>query len=85
MAKIVTWKCHISESTYGRYDMIPGRDLLTSLGLNLKFSENSIIGGEGIYEGCSAPIVDISNYKFKSIIDKPVKPEESFLNSYVNK
>ena len=42
--KIVTWKCHMDESTNGRYDMILGRDLLTALGLDLKFSENVLIG-----------------------------------------
>ena len=41
--KIVTWKCHVDESTNGRYDMILGRDLLTALGLDLKFSENVIL------------------------------------------
>ena len=44
--KIVTWKCHIDESTNGGYDMILGRDLLTALGMYLKFSDNIIIGGE---------------------------------------
>ena len=41
--KIVTWKCHIDESTKGRYDMILGRDLLTALVLVLDiiFSETS--------------------------------------------
>ena len=44
-----------------RYDMILGRDLLTTMGLDLKFSGNIIIGGEGPYEGCSAHMVDLSN------------------------
>ena len=43
----VTWKCHVDKSTNSIYDMILGRDLPTTLGLNLKFSENVIIGGEG--------------------------------------
>ena len=51
----------IDESTNGRYDMIPGRDLLTALVLDLKFSENVIRGGEGPYKGCSEPIVDVNN------------------------
>ena len=29
-------------------------------------------------------MVDVINYDFKSIIDKTVKPEESFVNSYVD-
>ena len=43
--KIMTWKCHVNESTNGIYSMILGRDLLTALGLYLKLSENIIIGG----------------------------------------
>ena len=81
---IATWKCHVDESTNGRYDMILGRDLLTTLGLDLKFSENIMIGGKGPYEGCSAPIVDLNYYDFRSITDKTVKPEEYFNNSYVD-
>ena len=30
-------------------------------------------------------MVDISNYDFKFITDKTVKPEESFINLYINK
>ena len=37
VTKIVTWKCHMDDSTKGRYDMILGRHLLTALGLDLKF------------------------------------------------
>ena len=48
---IVTWKCHVDKSTNGRYDMIGGRDLLTTLGLDRKFSDKVIIVGEGPYEG----------------------------------
>ena len=64
--------------------MILGGDLLIALGLDIKFSEKVIIGGEGTFEGCSSPMVDVSNYDFKSITDKTVKLEESFVNSYVN-
>ena len=65
----------MDESTNGRYDMILGRELLTALGLYLKFYENFIIGREGLYEGCSAPMFDVINYGFTSITDKTVKPE----------
>ena len=64
--------------------MILGRYLPTALGLDLKFSENVIIGGEGPYKGYSTPMVDVSNYDFKSITDKTDKLEESFINSYVD-
>ena len=80
----MTWKCHLEESTNGIYDMILGRDLITSLGLGLKFFDNVIIGGEGPYEGCSSPMVDVNNYEFKYITDKTVKPEDYFIKSNVN-
>ena len=52
--------------------MILGKDLLTALGLDIKFSENIIIGGDGTYKGCLAPMVDVSNYDFKPLIEKIV-------------
>ena len=78
--KRMTWKFHIDESTNGRYNMILGRYLITTLVLDLKFFDNFIIGREG----CSSTMVDVSNYGFKSIIDKTVKPEEYFINSYID-
>ena len=74
VTKIVTWKCHVDKSTYSRYNVILGRDLLTALGLDLKFSERLIIVGEGPYEGFSSPMVDVRNDEFKSITNKTVKP-----------
>ena len=59
--KIVTWKCHVDKSTNGRYNMILGRDLLTALRLDLKFSDDVIIDGKGTYKGCSVPMVDARN------------------------
>ena len=65
--------------------MILGRDLITALGLDLKYSENLIIGGAGPYELCLAPMADLSNYGFKSLAENIVKPEQSFIDSYVDK
>ena len=39
---VVTWNCHVDESTKGRYNMIIRRDLLTELGSNLKLSDHAI-------------------------------------------
>ena len=80
--KIVTWKCHVARSTKSRYDMILGRDLLTALGLDLKFSENIILGGDIPFKGCSVSMVDFITYDFKPLTDNKVKPEESFINAY---
>ena len=48
--------------------MILGRDLVTALGLDLKFSENIILGGDGPFKGFSVPMVDVSTYGFKPLI-----------------
>ena len=66
----MTWKYYVDESTKGRYNTILGRDLLTALGLDLKFYENVILRGEGPDEGCYASMVDVSNYDFNIITDK---------------
>ena len=41
---IVTYKCHVYDSAKGRYNMIMGRDLLTTLGLDPKFSDFIVVG-----------------------------------------
>ena len=75
----------MDNQTNSRYDIILGRDLLNALGLDLNFSSNIIIGGDGPYEGCSASMDDLINYEFKPLTEKIDKLEESFINSYVNK
>ena len=77
-------KCHVAKSTNSRYGIIIGRYLLTALGLDLKFYENIILGGDGPYKGCSAPMVDVSTYDFKPLTENKVKPEESFINVYID-
>ena len=81
----MTWKCHVDESTNGRYNMILDRDLITTLEMDIMFSDNVIIGADIKYEWCTATIVDVSNYWFISLSDKTVKPEEFFINSYFDK
>ena len=71
--KIVSWKFQVDNQTNSRYYMIIVRYLINSLGLDFKFSENIIIGGDGPYQGCSAPMVDLSHYEVKSLTDKMVK------------
>ena len=79
------WKCHVDEYSESRYLIIPGRELLIELGLDIKFSEHAIIGDDVPYEGYFEYMVDISNCDFKSTADKTVKPEESFINFYIKK
>ena len=45
VTKIGMCKLHVDESSNGIYDMILSRDLLTALGLDIKFSKNVNIGG----------------------------------------
>ena len=73
--KVLARKLHVKKYTNSRYYTILSRDLVTALRLDIKLSENFIIGGEGPHEGCSAPFFDVKNYDFKSITDKIVKLE----------
>ena len=52
---VVTWNCHMDDSAKGRYDMILGQDILTELGLNLKFSEHVIKADDGPFNGSTTP------------------------------
>ena len=84
--KTMTWKFHVDESTEGRHDMIIGRDLLNTLGINIKLSYNTIDYGKGTYQGCTTTMADLNNYDFNFINGNMREfSEELFLNSYINK
>ena len=70
----MTWKHHVDESAEGRHYIVLGRDLLTTLIIDINISKNVIIGGAGPYEVLSAPMAAISNYGFKSLTYKTGKP-----------
>ena len=74
--KIVMWNCHIDDSAKGRYYMILGRDLLTALGLNIKFSYRVIKSDGGTFKGLTAPMVDLGMYEFKGLNTGNITPEE---------
>ena len=65
--------------------MTLGRDLRNALGIDIKFSENIIMGGDVTYEGFLTPMIELRKYDFKPLPEKIVKPEKYFINSYVNK
>ena len=53
--------------------MILGRDVLTTLGIDIKFSSNFIISDDVPHEGCLSSIVVINDYDFKSLTYKAMK------------
>ena len=55
------------DSTNIIYDMILGRDILTSLGLNIKLSEHVIEADYGHFKGSTVPMVNMGMYEFKYI------------------
>ena len=71
----VTLNYHVDDSVKGRYNMILGSDLLTELGLNLKFSEHVIEAYYGPFNGFTAPMVDLGTYIFKGLNTNKITPE----------
>ena len=65
--------------------MILGTDLLTELGLNIKFSECVIEADYGPLKGSTALMFDMSTYEFKNLNTGNVTPGELFLNAYAEK
>ena len=63
----MTWNYHVDESSKGRYDMILVQDILTELGLNLKFSEHVVEADDGLFNGSTTLIVDLGTYIFLNI------------------
>ena len=55
--------------------MILGNDLLTALVMYLQLSYHIIIVSDVPCKGCLAPMDDVTDYKFKSLMDKIIKPE----------
>ena len=57
--KIVTWNCHVDDSSKSRYYMNLGRYLLRYLLLNLKFYDNFIEAYDGTFKMSTTPMDDI--------------------------
>ena len=62
--------------------MILGRDILTYLGLNLKYSDHVIETDDGTLKGSTAPMVDLGKYEFKYLNTRKITPEVQFTNNY---
>ena len=65
--KIMMRKLHVDEPAKGRYAMILGRDLITELGLNFKWSNQIIEADDGPFKGFKSPMVDLGTYEFKDL------------------
>ena len=65
ITKVITLNYHVDDSAKGRYDMILGRDILTTLGFNLEFSDPVIESDNGTFKGLTAPMFDLVTYEFK--------------------
>ena len=76
----MAWDYHVGEYAKDRYDIILGRYILTSLGLNFKFSKCAIQGGGGPLKGYTATIHDLGTYKFKYLNKGRTAPDVSFMN-----
>ena len=73
---LVTWKCHVDDSTKGRYYMILGKYLLTELVLSLKLSDHIIKAYDGPFKGYTTPMIDLGTYEFKDLNTDKITPEE---------
>ena len=73
--KTVMWKCHVDEYAKGRYYMILCRDLLTSLVLNLQFSEQITEADDGTLKELSAPMVDLGAHELKKLNTGEITPK----------
>ena len=60
----VTWDCHVDDSAKVRYETVLSRDILTSLGMNLKFSDHVIEAYDGTFKRSAQPMVDLGVYEF---------------------
>ena len=56
----MTWECHVDDLTKVGFYRVLDIELLTDMVLYFKLSEHVIIGGDITYEGCTAPVVDMS-------------------------
>ena len=71
----VMWNCHVDDSAKGRYDMILGRDLLSELELNLKFSDHAIEADDGTFKGSTTSMIDLGTYELKKLNTVKNTPE----------
>ena len=83
VTKIVTWNCHLGDSTKGKYDIVLGKYITTVLVFNLKISDHVIEAYYGPFKGSTATMVDLGTYEFKYLNTDKIIPEGLFMNAYI--
>ena len=63
--KFLTWKCHVYDLTKSWYDTIIGRDILTTMWIDLKCFTNTVVCGSGLHAGCNTSMIDLNDYAFE--------------------
>ena len=63
--------------------MILVQDIWTELWLYLKNSKHIIKARDGPLKGYTSPMVDLGAYIFKDLNIREIKPEESFIDTFV--
>ena len=72
--EILTWNCYVDDSAKGRYDMILGIDISSTLGVTVKFSYHVNKADNGLFKGFTAPMVNMITYEFKFSNAEKIKP-----------
>ena len=65
----------MNDSAKGGYDMILGRDIITWLGLHIKFYKHVIEGDSGPFKGSTKPMVYLGMYIFKYLNTGKITPK----------
>ena len=67
------------------YETIIGRDILTTMWIELKYFTNTVVCEPGMHAGGTTPMIDLNYYAFEPI-NGEILPylEESFINFYLN-
>ena len=67
------------------YGIILGRDLIATQGLDINLYWHAIVVVFVTYEGWSISMFDVNHYYFKLLMNKNIKPDELFTNTFINK
>ena len=86
--RLISWDVHVTKSL-GAYDMIIGRDILSDLGINIRFSDmmiewdgaeiplrDSDLGPEQTYYVNDSPCVEQASQRIKDILDAKYEPAD---------